>query len=289
MGRWHNVTLVTVPNPLRPSDPVEIAAGACVLLADHLELLAHQLREQALDDYARDRLADASERVRRALDVVTAALQAPHRRTPSRPRLPRPGRAPHRQAPAGRVPATATIVTWTRPRQRREGNRYLDTGQRVALKVHVSLDGSRTVCGSEVPDHATVMAPTVDWHLHTNCYNCAYRLWPDHRLVGYLRRPTAVTSPCAQSAPITKAAASTPEAASPVRRQPHATGHAPRLHRRAGGLIGGQRLQGGLETGVGVREQLLGPLLFLARQLGVLHVPRVEKWSRPVDRACQTS
>ncbi|MET9250279.1 hypothetical protein [Nonomuraea sp. NPDC003709] len=182
---------MTVPNPLRPSDPVEIAAGACVLLANHLELLAHQLREQALDDFARDRLADAAERVRQALDIVTAAAGAALPNAPQAVAAPVAQAAqavpPPRQAPAGRVPVTATIVTWTRPRQRREGNRFVDTGQRVVLKVHVSLDGSRTMCGCDIPDHATVVATTPDWHLHTNCYNCAYRLWPDHAPVGYIR------------------------------------------------------------------------------------------------------
>jgi hypothetical protein len=44
-------------------------------------------------------------------------------------------------------------------------------------KLHVTRDGIKTGCGSLVPATATVTRATLDWHLHTNCYNCAYRLW----------------------------------------------------------------------------------------------------------------
>ncbi|MEU6721926.1 hypothetical protein ABZ897_61725 [Nonomuraea sp. NPDC046802] len=33
-----------------PVDPVDIAFDACVLLASHLDLLAHQIRERVLND-----------------------------------------------------------------------------------------------------------------------------------------------------------------------------------------------------------------------------------------------
>ncbi|WP_433464058.1 hypothetical protein [Spirillospora sp. CA-128828] len=79
-----------------------------------------------------------------------------------------------------------TIVTWTKPVRRRINSRYVETGQRAPLKVHVSLDGVRTMCGHDIPDHAAVTATTADWHLHTNCYNCAYRLWPTHAPDGYI-------------------------------------------------------------------------------------------------------
>ncbi|MFC3986650.1 hypothetical protein [Streptosporangium jomthongense] len=55
------------------------------------------------------------------------------------------------------------------------------------MRVHVSVDGARTACGSDIPEHATVKAETVEWHLHTNCYNCAYRLWPSYAPPGYIR------------------------------------------------------------------------------------------------------
>lgn len=53
-------------------------------------------------------------------------------------------------------------------------------------KIHVSEDGVKTACGFLVPVRATRTIPTVDWHKYTNCYNCAYRLWPKHGPAGYL-------------------------------------------------------------------------------------------------------
>lgn len=53
-------------------------------------------------------------------------------------------------------------------------------------KAHVSKDGVVTACGSTIPPHATVVTTTTDWHEHTNCYNCAKRLWPDHAPAGFL-------------------------------------------------------------------------------------------------------
>ncbi|MGV9310445.1 MULTISPECIES: hypothetical protein [unclassified Nonomuraea] len=40
----------------------------------------------------------------------------------------------------------------------------------------MSLDGTRTACGSEIPEHATVTIKTAEWRLHTNCYNSGARL-----------------------------------------------------------------------------------------------------------------
>jgi hypothetical protein len=75
-----------------------------------------------------------------------------------------------------------TVLFWTRPARRRDGTHYDQ-----ATKRHVSLDGAATVCGYDIPQSATVMAVTPDWHELTTCYNCAYRLWPDHAPAGYVR------------------------------------------------------------------------------------------------------
>ena len=75
-----------------------------------------------------------------------------------------------------------TVLSWTRPARRRDGTPY----DRVT-KRHVSIDGTATVCGYDIPQSATVMAVTPDWHELTTCYNCAYRLWPDHAPPGYVR------------------------------------------------------------------------------------------------------
>ncbi|MDP9868940.1 MULTISPECIES: hypothetical protein [Streptosporangium] len=70
---------------------------------------------------------------------------------------------------------------------RRVDGRCTETEQRTSVKVHVSLDGTRTACGSEIPEHATATTKTADWHLHTDCYKCAYRLWPSYGPAGYVR------------------------------------------------------------------------------------------------------
>jgi hypothetical protein len=44
-------------------------------------------------------------------------------------------------------------------------------------KRHATRDGVKTGCGALIPAAATVTRVTLDWHLHINCYNCAYRLW----------------------------------------------------------------------------------------------------------------
>ncbi|GIJ28287.1 hypothetical protein Vqi01_34490 [Micromonospora qiuiae] len=70
-----------------------------------------------------------------------------------------------------------------------------------AGKVHVSQDGIKTWCGALVPDTATRTVPTVDWHQHTNCYNCAYRLWPLHAPPGYLRPANGQDFPIRRACP----------------------------------------------------------------------------------------
>lgn len=48
---------------------------------------------------------------------------------------------------------------------------------RSSGKVHVSVDGVTTVCGSTISaDRMPLVARTTEWHLSTDCYNCAYRL-----------------------------------------------------------------------------------------------------------------
>lgn len=81
-----------------------------------------------------------------------------------------------------------TVLYWTRPsKQRDAAGHWVDSGRRRPTKVHVSPDGATTACGSLVPAEAvTILAVTEDWHEHTNCYNCAYRLWPKHAPLGYI-------------------------------------------------------------------------------------------------------
>ncbi|MFC7593675.1 hypothetical protein ACFQYP_65630, partial [Nonomuraea antimicrobica] len=164
----------TDDSPL-PVDPVDIAVDACVLLANHLDLLAHQIRERVLNDHDRVRLAAAATRVEKALATITVAA-VPSACAATLPPL-------HEEEPVG--PVTMRIVTWTRPDYRQEDGRWVATGTQSQRRIHVSLDGQHTVCGSQIPDHATTEATTADWHLHTNCYNCAYRLWPEHAPAGY--------------------------------------------------------------------------------------------------------
>lgn len=47
-------------------------------------------------------------------------------------------------------------------------------------RVHATTDGIKTGCGALIPEQALVTRDAEQWYLHTNCYNCAYRLWgPD--------------------------------------------------------------------------------------------------------------
>lgn len=78
-----------------------------------------------------------------------------------------------------------TIVRWGRPRHARRGRGPAQVSR--VSKVHVSLTGARTVCGAYVPAHATVVAVTADWHLHTDCYTCTTRLWVHYAPCGYQR------------------------------------------------------------------------------------------------------
>lgn len=54
-------------------------------------------------------------------------------------------------------------------------------------KLHVTADGIKTACGTLIPEYATVTQPTPQWYLHTNCYNCTHRLWPQHGPREYLQ------------------------------------------------------------------------------------------------------
>jgi hypothetical protein len=54
-------------------------------------------------------------------------------------------------------------------------------------KIHVSVDAIKTGCGALIPQQATISRATVEWYLHTNCYNCAYRLWDKHGADDYIR------------------------------------------------------------------------------------------------------
>jgi hypothetical protein len=61
-----------------------------------------------------------------------------------------------------------------------------------APKVHVTVDGHETVCRSQIPAGATLSRPILDWYMHSTCYTCCYRLWPNHGPAGY-ERPASVT------------------------------------------------------------------------------------------------
>lgn len=52
--------------------------------------------------------------------------------------------------------------------------------------LHTTIDGIRTGCGVLIPESATLTRSTDEWFLHTNCYNCAYRLWPKHGPADYI-------------------------------------------------------------------------------------------------------
>jgi hypothetical protein len=81
-----------------------------------------------------------------------------------------------------------TVVCWTTAlRQRTDTGVWAETGRTQQTKLHATRDGASTVCGFAVPDGAAVVTITPDWHEHVNCYNCAYRLWPEHGPAGYVR------------------------------------------------------------------------------------------------------
>jgi len=82
---------------------------------------------------------------------------------------------------------TMTVICWTNPVRQRQDGMWAETGQTQPTKLHVTRDGVQTVCGFPVKDDAVVIAVTPDWHEHANCYNCVYRLWPDHAPAGYVR------------------------------------------------------------------------------------------------------
>lgn len=79
-----------------------------------------------------------------------------------------------------------TVLCWKPVRNQGSGGRA-GTGDARPGKLHVSRDGLTTVDGLDVPQDAIVVAATPDWHKHATCYNCVYRLWPDHAPEGYVR------------------------------------------------------------------------------------------------------
>ncbi|SER92868.1 3'-5' exonuclease [Actinokineospora terrae] len=65
-------------------------------------------------------------------------------------------------ATAGDAPLDPTLVRW-----RRSG------------KLHITLDGILTVCGSEIiPETAETLNDSTNWPERVRCYNCAYRHTP---------------------------------------------------------------------------------------------------------------
>ena len=54
---------------------------------------------------------------------------------------------------------------------------------------------------SAIPPNAVIVAVTSDWHELTTCYNCAYRLWPDHAPPGYLRPRNGADFPLRRECP----------------------------------------------------------------------------------------
>lgn len=57
--------------------------------------------------------------------------------------------------------------------------------RKTPRKIHVTPDEIKTGCGAFIPEDAQLSRDTGLWYLHTNCYNCAYRLWPAN--TGYIR------------------------------------------------------------------------------------------------------
>ncbi|MBF6089459.1 hypothetical protein [Nocardia cyriacigeorgica] len=78
------------------------------------------------------------------------------------------------------------VIRWTRRSRLLVGGQYVE--REKPTKNHVTLDGTKTVCGAKIPGTAvTVTARSDEWHLQANCYNCVYRLWDSHAPEGYCR------------------------------------------------------------------------------------------------------
>lgn len=88
------------------------------------------------------------------------------------------------QLESGLAEVEMCVATWTRTRSNpNTGNSYEE-----ATRRHITLDGEATRCGAQIPDDAELTPVALDkWHLHTNCYNCAYRLWELYGPPGYIR------------------------------------------------------------------------------------------------------
>lgn len=97
-------------------------------------------------------------------------------------RVTRPGRRTVSSYPARTVPAMTEGTTATAAATRTP----LAIARWKSGKQHVTRDGATTGCGVLIPDSAVVTRPTLDWYLVTNCYNCAYRLWPAEGPADYL-------------------------------------------------------------------------------------------------------
>jgi hypothetical protein len=89
-----------------------------------------------------------------------------------------------------------TVLSWTSQARRQDGSPY---GR--PTKRHVSVDGAVTVCGFTVPQDAATVAVTPGWHELANCYNCVYRLWPDHAPPGYARPASGSDFPLRRECP----------------------------------------------------------------------------------------
>ncbi|KMV16481.1 hypothetical protein A5731_23155 [Mycolicibacterium conceptionense] len=84
------------------------------------------------------------------------------------------------------VKTQLTVVWWTNTAKPPKSRQRTDYERRT--KNHATIDGQLTRCGFAIPEQAIVVTPAADWHLHVNCYNCAYRLWPEYGPPGF-RRP----------------------------------------------------------------------------------------------------
>jgi len=63
-------------------------------------------------------------------------------------------------------------------------------------KRHITLNGEVTHCGTAIPDDATFKPVTLErWPMYTDCYNCAYRLWPDYGPADYIRPKNSADFP----------------------------------------------------------------------------------------------
>jgi hypothetical protein len=103
-----------------------------------------------------------------------AALRVPARSAPRRQILSDPPRTVHGVSETTKTPPVQPPRIPMSLARRRGG------------KLHVTQDGVKTACSALIPFNATKTAATLNWYLHTTCYNCAHRLWPDHGPADYI-------------------------------------------------------------------------------------------------------